>query len=53
MDALAGAVQFTGRSVWLAKDCAERRVLGDDVEIDIHAFDEINTRIRTPSGWPR
>jgi hypothetical protein len=30
----------------LAKDCAERRVLGDDVEIDIHAFDEINTRIR-------
>ena len=30
----------------LAKDCAERRVLGDDVDIDIHAFDEINTRIR-------
>ena len=30
----------------LAKDCAERRVLGDDVEIDIHAFDETNTRIR-------
>ena len=29
----------------LAKDCAERRVLGDDVDIDIHAFDEINTRI--------
>jgi radical SAM superfamily enzyme YgiQ (UPF0313 family) len=30
----------------LAKDCAERRVLGDDVAIEIHAFDEINTRIR-------
>jgi radical SAM superfamily enzyme YgiQ (UPF0313 family) len=30
----------------LAKDCAERRVLGDDVDIEIHAFDEINTRIR-------
>ena len=30
----------------LAKDCAERRVLGDDVELDIHAFDETNTRIR-------
>lgn len=30
----------------LAKDCAERRVLGDDVEVDIHAFDETNTRIR-------
>ncbi|MGA2566718.1 MAG: radical SAM protein [Pseudolabrys sp.] len=30
----------------LAKDCAERRVLGDDVDLDIHAFDEINTRIR-------
>jgi radical SAM superfamily enzyme YgiQ (UPF0313 family) len=30
----------------LAKDCAERRVLGDDVEIEIQAFDETNTRIR-------
>jgi hypothetical protein len=30
----------------LAKDCAERRVLGDHVDIEIHAFDEINTRIR-------
>jgi radical SAM superfamily enzyme YgiQ (UPF0313 family) len=30
----------------LAKDCAERRVLGDDVEIEIHAFDETNTRVR-------
>jgi Radical SAM superfamily len=29
----------------LAKDCAERRVLGEDVDIEIHAFDEINTRI--------
>jgi len=30
----------------LAKDCAERRVLGESVDIDIHAFDETNTRIR-------
>ena len=30
----------------LAQDCAARRVLGDDVEIGIHAFDETNTRIR-------
>ena len=30
----------------LAKDCAERHILGDDVDIDIHAFDETNTRIR-------
>jgi len=30
----------------LALDCAERRVLGDDVEIRITAWDETNTRIR-------
>lgn len=30
----------------LARDCAQRRVLGDDVEIEIHPFDETNTRIR-------
>ena len=30
----------------IAKDCAERSVLGPDVELDIHAFDETNTRIR-------
>ena len=30
----------------LAKDCAERKVLGPDVDIEIHAFDETNTRIR-------
>jgi radical SAM superfamily enzyme YgiQ (UPF0313 family) len=30
----------------LAEDCAKRRTLGEDVEIDIHAFDETNTRIR-------
>jgi radical SAM superfamily enzyme YgiQ (UPF0313 family) len=30
----------------LARDCAARRVLGDDVDMDIHAFDETNTRIR-------
>jgi len=30
----------------LAKDCAERGILGEDVDIDIHAFDETNTRIR-------
>src|SRR5688572_6165292 len=30
----------------LALDCAERRVLGDDVEIRITIWDETNTRIR-------
>jgi radical SAM superfamily enzyme YgiQ (UPF0313 family) len=30
----------------LAKDCAERKVLGDDVALEIHSFDETNTRIR-------
>jgi len=30
----------------LARDCIERRVLGDDVEITVTAFDETNTRIR-------
>ncbi|MBV9221234.1 MAG: radical SAM protein [Methylobacteriaceae bacterium] len=30
----------------LALDCCARRVLGPDVEIDIVAFDETNTRIR-------
>src|SRR5438270_11930188 len=29
----------------LAEDCAKRRILGDDVEIDVRAFDETNTRI--------
>ena len=30
----------------IAQDCAERGVLGDDVDIEIHALDEANTRIR-------
>src|SRR5664279_4723735 len=30
----------------LAKDCADRKILGDDVDIEIHALDETNTRIR-------
>src|SRR5437764_4592754 len=30
----------------LARDCAQRHVLGDDVAIEIHPFDETNTRIR-------
>ena len=30
----------------LALECARKRVLGDDVELDIRAFDETNTRIR-------
>jgi radical SAM superfamily enzyme YgiQ (UPF0313 family) len=29
----------------LARDCRERRVLGDDVNIEIHPFDETNTRM--------
>jgi radical SAM superfamily enzyme YgiQ (UPF0313 family) len=30
----------------LALDCAERRVLGEDVEIRVNAWDETNTRVR-------
>ena len=30
----------------IARSYAERRILGDDVEIELHAFDEGNTRIR-------
>jgi hypothetical protein len=30
----------------LATDCAQRKVLGEDVAIDITAYDETNTRIR-------
>src|SRR5262245_46781256 len=30
----------------IAKDFAEQNCLGEDVEIEIHAFDEANTRIR-------
>jgi Radical SAM superfamily len=30
----------------LAKDCAERCVLGEDVVLDIHVMDESNTRVR-------
>src|ERR1051325_12244289 len=30
----------------LALECAAQKVLGDDVELDIRAFDETNTRIR-------
>jgi hypothetical protein len=38
----------------LAKDCAERQVLGTDIDIEIHAFDETNTRlILNLRGHPR
>ena len=30
----------------IALDCAQRRVLGPDVEIELSAYDETNTRIR-------
>ncbi|WP_342359480.1 radical SAM protein [Terrarubrum flagellatum] len=30
----------------LARDCASRRVLGDDVDIELEVYDETNTRIR-------
>ena len=33
----------------IAADCAERRVLGSDVAIDIEPFDEANTRIDVPA----
>jgi hypothetical protein len=31
----------------LARECADENRLGDDVVLDIHAFDETNTRIRS------
>src|SRR5436190_19445589 len=31
----------------LALECAEQKALGDDVSLEIHAFDETNTHIRT------
>lgn len=31
----------------LAKECAEQKILGDDVDLEIHAFDETNTVIKT------
>src|SRR3954464_8166187 len=33
----------------IAADCAERRVLGPDVVIDIEVMDETNTRIDVPA----
>ena len=33
----------------IAADCAERRVLGPDVGIDIEAIDESNTRVEVPA----
>jgi hypothetical protein len=33
----------------IAADCAERRVLGDDVAIDIEAIDETHTRVNVPA----
>src|SRR3954462_14786354 len=33
----------------IAADCAERRVLGPDVDIEIQVIDETNTRINTPA----
>jgi hypothetical protein len=32
----------------IAADCAERRVLGDDVDIEIDVIDETNTRVNIP-----
>src|SRR5262245_62348060 len=32
----------------IAADCAERRVLGADTAIAIHAIDETNTRVNVP-----
>src|SRR3984957_10583048 len=33
----------------IAADCAERRVLGPDVDIDIEVIDETNTRVDIPA----
>ena len=36
----------------LALECAGQNALGDDVDIEIHAFDETNTRIRPKRRVP-
>jgi len=36
----------------LARDCAARKILGDDVELEIHPIDETNTRVR-PDSWAK
>ena len=46
MAALDDSVELARGVYGLARDCAERHVLGEDVEIEIHPFDETNTRIR-------
>ena len=46
MGAFADSLQLARFAYGLAQDCAKRNILGADVEIDIHAFDETNTRIR-------
>src|SRR6201993_1915406 len=33
----------------IAADCAQRRVLGDDVDIDVTPIDEMNTRVDIPA----
>jgi hypothetical protein len=33
----------------IAADCAERKVLGSDVVIDVHVIDETNTRVDVPA----
>ena len=31
----------------LALECREKKILGENVELEIHAFDETNTHIKT------
>jgi hypothetical protein len=42
------SVEFAGRHVQHAADCAERQTLGPDVAIAIEAIDETHTRVNVP-----
>jgi len=41
------ASKFIGLSYGLAVECDKEKVLGENIELEIHAFDETNTHINT------
>src|SRR6267154_5246269 len=46
MAAFGHAVEFVSIAVRIGAGCAERRVLGDDVDIEVIPIDETNTRVK-------
>jgi len=47
------SIEFTGRRLSIAADCAEAQVLGTDVAIAIEAIDEAHTRVNVPNWLER